>query len=313
MAAVQESSVMAENPHFLERPPFFSLILATVGRVEHLPRLFDSLRRQTEQDFELIVVDQNADDRVVQALQSAQGVGRSILHLRQPIPNLSRARNLGLSRAQGRLAGFPDDDCRFAPTCLENVRAAWVGDPQPVGVVAKWVESPNAVETDRPLELGPMRQFRGGDASSIALFLEPRAVVAQGGFDERLGVGQWFGAGEETDVVIRLLAAGGRIVRASSAHVHHAAPAQAPRLSRVAFAALRARERGTGAIYVRHSLPVGVVLRGLAAPFVRAFLTPHRAAGFGFALAKVLGRIEGAVAWGHRTAGSDAPAVRRKA
>ena len=66
-----------------------SLVLATVGRTEELTNLLRSLAGQTCQSFELIVVDQNSDDRLVPILQGAQcGVG--IKHLRS-LPGLSRA------------------------------------------------------------------------------------------------------------------------------------------------------------------------------------------------------------------------------
>ena len=43
----------------------FSLILATVDRVTELERFLERLDRQTFRDFELFVVDQNTDDRLV--------------------------------------------------------------------------------------------------------------------------------------------------------------------------------------------------------------------------------------------------------
>ena len=64
-----------------------SMIVATLNRVDELERLLDSLDSQTYKDFEVIVVDQNPDDRLrpvlerhpglsIQYLRSARGVSR---------------------------------------------------------------------------------------------------------------------------------------------------------------------------------------------------------------------------------------------
>src|SRR3974377_1957806 len=47
-----------------------SLIVATVSRVNQLDILLNSLNRQTYLDFEVLVVDQNPDDRLLPVLQA---------------------------------------------------------------------------------------------------------------------------------------------------------------------------------------------------------------------------------------------------
>lgn len=44
--------------------PRFSLIVATIGRTAEFSVLLESLAGQETRDFELIVVDQNPDDRL---------------------------------------------------------------------------------------------------------------------------------------------------------------------------------------------------------------------------------------------------------
>ena len=58
---------------------YFSLILATVDRTGEVERLLDSLDSQTHREFELIVVDQNKDERLVPLLR-AYRERFSILH-----------------------------------------------------------------------------------------------------------------------------------------------------------------------------------------------------------------------------------------
>ena len=74
-------------------PPLVSLIVATVDRVELVGELLASLVTQTLQDFEVVVVDQNRDDRLV-ALLAHYDTRLAITHIRAP-RGLSRSRNAG--------------------------------------------------------------------------------------------------------------------------------------------------------------------------------------------------------------------------
>ena len=42
----------------------FTLILATLGRSDEVRRMLESLKRQSYQDFEVVLIDQNSDNRV---------------------------------------------------------------------------------------------------------------------------------------------------------------------------------------------------------------------------------------------------------
>ncbi|MEO8848219.1 MAG: glycosyltransferase, partial [Casimicrobiaceae bacterium] len=76
--------------------PFLSLIVATVDRVALVDELFASLVVQTSDDFDVVVVDQNADDRLVNLV--ARYAGRlEITHIRHSPRGLSRSRNAGLA------------------------------------------------------------------------------------------------------------------------------------------------------------------------------------------------------------------------
>ena len=201
-----------------------SLVLATVGRADDVGRLVQSLVGQTSSDFELIIVDQNADERLRPHVQLARQAGLDVTHLRQPVPNLSPARNLGIAQARGEVIAFPDDDCWYEPQVVASVLAALASHPDLHGVVAQWVEQSQAhggQPAEALLSNERWRRYRDGDASSISLFIKADLLRQLGGFDVRLGVGQWFGAGEETDLILAALAAGARLARCPTARVHH--------------------------------------------------------------------------------------------
>lgn len=282
-----------------------SLVLATVGRADDVGRLVTSLARQTLGDFELLVIDQNTDDRLQPYVLQAQRAGLAVQHLRMQPPNLSAARNLGIDKAQGDVIGFPDDDCWYEPGVVEAVKAAFLAHPDWQGMVAHWVEQ-SAAEGGAPpdtlLSSAQWRRFRGGNASSITLFLRADLLRRLGGFDTRLGVGQWFGAGEETDLVLAALAAGANIGRCSSARVHHRfAPAEQA-LAATPWRAMLRRARGTGALYTKHRLPLAVVLRGFAAPVLKGLWPWRGRHALAVALATSVGRLQGAWAWRFRRA-----------
>lgn len=277
-----------------------SLILATVGRSDEFGHMVSSLIEQTDPGFELLVVDQNPDERLAPHVAHARAAGLHVQHLRLAQPSLAGARNLGLSHARGEVIAFPDDDCWYEPGTVAAVRAAFSAAPDLQGVVGCWVEQ-NA-SGGKPLVAGDLsldawRRFRGGDASSISLFFRRELFDCLGGFDERFGVGQWYGAAEETDFLLRALAARARLMLRPEVRVHHIFGAPGPGTLSALFKATRRRSRGTGAIYAKHHLSAAVILRGMVAPLALPVLRRKGLSEFVRGAGTALGRIEGYLSW----------------
>ena len=285
------------------RKPDVSLILATVGRTDELGRLFDSLAAQTFSRFEVVVVDQNSDDRLLPHLERARYLGITVRHLKHSPPNLANARNAGIEAARGKWIGFPDDDCWYAPRLLERVVARFSRTDKPSGVIVRWVEQDEQPMVAAELSWERSRAFRDIPVSSITLFCHGDLFKKIGGFDGRLGVGQWFGAGEETDLALRALRAGARIAYEPLGEVHHAVNLEKPRADAATCTAVRHRARGTGALYAKHQLPGWVILRGLAAPLLRPLLKGAFGAELTLGYATLRGRLDGFVAWRRQHAG----------
>ena len=273
-----------------------SLILATVGRCTELNRFFDSLATQTFHDFEVIVVDQNADDRLQDILQRARCMGLLIRHVRHRPPNLALARNAGIAIASGRWLGFPDDDCWYEPDTLERIMQRSRRADSPQGVICRWLEQ-DAPQAPGSLSWERSSRFRDFPVSSITLFFEHSLVRNIGGFDGRLGVGQWFGAGEETDIVLRALRAGATLVHEPQAGVHHRVDTPAAAVNRVARRSALLRARGTGAMYAKHRLPLWVILRGLMSPVVKPLARGRLGAELMHGSAIARGRLTGCLRW----------------
>lgn len=281
--------------------PSVTLVLATLGRADEIGRLVESLANQAQTPHELLVVDQNPDDRVLPYVEQARQAGLAVKHLRLTKPNLSAARNRGIAEASGDVIAFPDDDCWYAPDLIAQVQQAFLQNPGWDALVAQWVEQAQGlgrqVVDGQTLSAAAWRQFRGGEASSISLFVRASALRRIGGFDECFGVGQWFGAGEETDLLLSLLGGGAVVGHWPRARVHHRFVQQALVRQRGQWRSLLHRARGTGAIYVKHRLTGWVVLRGFLAPLAKALWQRQGLRALALAMVETFGRLQGACVW----------------
>lgn len=276
-----------------------SLILATLGRTDDVGHAIRSLAAQSDRRFELIVVDQNPDDRLVPFLDEGTHAGLDITHLRLDRPNLSGARNLGLAKASGDIVAFPDDDCWYEPDTIKHMLAAFEANASLGGLIGHWVEqaaAQNQTPRSALLSNDDWRRFRGGNASSITLFIKHELLSRLGGFDERFGVGRWYGAAEETDFILRALASDAKLLSTPDVRVHHRFSTKpTPQLLEDCRNA-RKRARGTGGLYAKHRLGAWVIFRGFLAPVVNPLVkADFRSAFRGVFVA--LGRMEGATAW----------------
>jgi GT2 family glycosyltransferase len=128
------------------------------------------------------------------------------------------------------------------------------------------------------------------------LFFRRHLLERLGGFDERFGVGQWYGAAEETDFILRALGSGAQLVHCSAARIHHAFSSHSNTSLLASCRALRRRGRGTGGIYAKHRMNVLVILRGIAGQIIKPLLGGRwRAVIAGASVS--LGLIEGFIKW----------------
>jgi glycosyltransferase involved in cell wall biosynthesis len=190
-----------------------SLVLATVDRIDEVARLLASLSDQVYRDFEIIVVDQNGDDRLVPVLETHRQRCR-IVHLRCA-RGASRARNVGLSRASGEIVAFPDDDCWYPPDLLGQV-VARLASTNNVDGLSGCCEDGRGNRTitrwsRRPQRVTKLSVWR--TTTAITVFLRRSVMCSAVRFDETLGPGAntpW-GAGEDIEFVIRAIESGARI------------------------------------------------------------------------------------------------------
>lgn len=74
-----------------------SLVVATLGRSDEFRVMLDAMQDQTEKRFELIIIDQNPDDRLVSIIEGKRTEGLVIRHVRRSTRGVCPARNAGLA------------------------------------------------------------------------------------------------------------------------------------------------------------------------------------------------------------------------
>ena len=247
----------------------FSLIVATRQRTRELRRLMDSLLHQTHRAFEVLVIDQNADDRLSPILQNYAGQ-LTIQHVRIASCGLSNARNVGLLMCQRDIIAFPDDDCWYAPDFLQRVAGLLASRPEWAGVTGREASSHEAGESPRfDKEAGPVTKNNiwRRHISFTAFFR--RDSLGSLRYDPTLGVGAGtiWGSGEETDYLLRFLAQGNHVQYEPSLIVFHPDWGQGP-YTRAAIEKAQRYGMGMGRIMQIHHFPPRMILRSFVRPLL---------------------------------------------
>lgn len=272
-----------------------SLIVATHGRAAELDALFASLAEGQNAGFEVILVDQNADDRLAPVV-ARWDARLALRHLRSARPHANAARNLGLRHARGDLVAFPDDDCVLPPGTLARVRAAFDADPA-LGVLTGPAAAPQGgLGSGRwNPRSGPITRANvWTSVIEFNLWLRRDLALALGGFDEAMGPGAAFGSAEGNDLVCRALQAG------AVARYEHALRVIHPDKRRTPEAVARAARygRGLGFALRRHRAPAAVLLAFLIRPAGGAALSLLRGRWLDarYHAAALAGRVAGLLA-----------------
>lgn len=250
--------------------PTFSLVVATLGRVDELALLLASLLEQPGITIETIIVDQNADDRLVPLL-AGHAERLAIRHVRAQVRHSSKARNIGLQHCQGEIVGFPDDDCVYPAGLLAEV-ARRFADGSGLGVLSGIARSPSGAVGSGRWSTARAPISRGNVFTTVIcfnLFLRRELLMAIGGFDEALGVGAVYGSCEENDMVLRAVAAGARAIYEPAIGVIH----PDKRLTRVALARAFAYGAGFGYVLRKHRYGAATIAIYLVRPVGGALLS----------------------------------------
>jgi succinoglycan biosynthesis protein ExoM len=238
--------------------PPVSVCLATFKRNERLSAVLEDLARQDRLPSQVVVVDNDpaAGARATVAQFKASGVPFRVDYDVQPVPNIAITRNRSVQLASGNWIAFIDDDERAPTDWLQELMLAveiYHADavlapvePQVPHDAPTWIRRGHFYDFPHQPEGAevPLNCMRFGNVVLRAELLH----AEEGPFDPRHGLM----AGEDTDLLVRLVHKGAKVVWTEKAPVYEAIE---PKRLSLRFLALRALGGGQG--FARYTLAGG--------------------------------------------------------
>jgi glycosyltransferase involved in cell wall biosynthesis len=231
-----------------------SLILPTLGtREKELARLFDSLEKQDNQDFEVIIISQDNHRKVDELLKN---VKFNFVHIPINQRGLSLARNTGIPYAKGDIITFSDDDCWYPENAFTTVQRTF--QQYNCDVACFQIYDPNTEQYYKNYlnhyeeNVSFKNLFR---KSSIEIFINTKNIdIHSLQFDEDFGLGAKYPSGEENIFLFDLKKRNAKISYFPTTVVFHAKPSLSSRLNRNAFI-------GKGPLFKRlYNTPVAIII-----------------------------------------------------
>lgn len=211
--------------------PTVSVVVVTYGRPDHVRTCLTHLEALDTAPLETIVVDASPDDRTIRI------VTEEFPHVRLLRNELGRgttaeSRQIGFAAASGDVIAFVDDDAFAEPDWLDELVVPYA-DPNVAGVGGRALNDIDGEETRGLGEIGrllPDGRLTGNFAADTGSVIEVDHLLGANMSFRRSAVeaiggirGNYPGTClcEESDISLRLKKAGGTLVYAPRALVHH--------------------------------------------------------------------------------------------
>lgn len=233
--------VLSDEP---VKRPLVSVVVCTRDRPQSLTNALRDLAALKYSPFEVVVIDNApSSDATRNVMLNEFGDDPRFRYVHERRPGLSCARNRGVLEASGDIVAFTDDDVRVDPWWLDGIIRGFQAAPDVAcvtGMIAT-AEINNAVQLYFHIRVGwgvscerrlfdlfenrddsPLYPYAVGKFGAGANFAITRAALKEiGDFDEALGAGTPSGAGEDTNMFMRVILGGHRLVYEPSGIVWH--------------------------------------------------------------------------------------------
>jgi glycosyltransferase involved in cell wall biosynthesis len=245
--------------------PRISVIISTWNRPDGVMRTLESLARQDWLGFEVLVVDNAADQRLAEsAAKFAAGAPIPVRYVPEPQLGLHNARHAGARAATGEILVFTDDDATFYPSWLRSFAEAFSAHPDmPAAggpVRPAWEATPPdwvrefAARKPHCCTLALMEPWDDFQLSPKAYFFGVNMAIRRpvffdlGGFNPEAFGDTWLGDGD-TGLYLKLRKRGLSIGYVPGALVHHHIP---PKRMTLDYLLHWSRNQGASEAYTRY-------------------------------------------------------------
>jgi GT2 family glycosyltransferase len=221
-----------------------SVVICTRNRTELLKDCLRTLRAAAYDPLEILVVDNAPSSHATRDLVLAvRAHDPRVRYTCEPVRGLSSARNRGLAEARFDIVAFTDDDILIDPGWPAAIAAGFATDPEAICVTGLVMSGTLDTSSQRyfdalvgwgedfeprrfdlaehrlPAALYPFRAGVFGTGANLAVRRSELGPV--GVFDPVLGAGGPCRGGEDLDMLLRIILAGGRICYLPAAMVWH--------------------------------------------------------------------------------------------
>ena len=178
---------------------FFSIICATLGSENYIDKMINSLSEQNHKKFELIICDQNKNNKNLEILKRYKDINYKYVKCEK---GLSLARNEGISKSSGDILIFIDDDIILEKNHLYKLNYEF--NKKKIDILCYNVINQN----NKKLLNYPDKKFYISKIDEIFNFISSVSFAIKKTnnlkFDTNIGLGSKsiFLSGEETDLII---------------------------------------------------------------------------------------------------------------
>lgn len=194
-----------------------STIITTKNEEAVIENLLKSIVKQTYQNIEIILIDNNSNDKTLSIVKKFKKIRQAscfAIKIYQQGPERSAQRNFGAKKAKGDLLFFLDADMELTPKVVEDcVRKIYQENAEGVVVPeeSKWTNFWGEVKAFE-------RSFyneKGDSITDAARFFSRKIFNEVGGYDESIT------GPEDWDLPDRVKEAGFKIARSTEVVYHH--------------------------------------------------------------------------------------------